>query len=114
MIQHLYGNNQWITVTNSTSVPYISPGAQSAGMVRWNGSMNRTEVYDGISWVSLGGDAHLDLSEQAKQALAWAKGKMAEEQQLKELMAQHPALQELHDKFEMMKLLVSEQAKHGV
>ena len=39
--------------TSSTHTPYISPGAQSAGMLRYNTGTHKTEVYDGNGWQQL-------------------------------------------------------------
>ena len=94
-------------------MPYLNTQPMS-GMVRVNSSMNRTEVYDGQNWIPLGADAHVDLSEQAKQALSWAYDKMGEERRLRELMERHPGLKELNDKFEMMKVLCQEEEKEKI
>ncbi len=109
MIKNLYGNSSWITVNQQgTTMPYLN-NQPMAGMVRVNSSMNRTEVYDGHTWIPFGSDAHVDLSETAKQTLAWAQEKMLEEQRLKELMSHHPGLRDLNDKFEMMKILCEQE-----
>lgn len=106
MINNIYGTSGWIAVNgNSNSMPYINPSQPMAGMLRVNTSMNRVEVYDGATWLSMGKDASVDVSERAKQVLAWAEGKMIEEQKLRELMERHPGLKSLHDQLEMMKIL---------
>lgn len=111
MIKNIYGNSSWIEVsTGSTSMPYINTSQPIAGMIRMNSIMQRMEVYDGNNWVEFGnGQAHIDLSEQAKQVLTWADNKMKEEARLQDLMARHPGLKDLNDKFEMMKVLCQEQ-----
>lgn len=111
MIKNLYGNSSWITVNQQgTTMPYLN-NQPMTGMVRVNSSMNRTEVYDGQNWIAFGADAHVDLSETAKQTLSWAQEKMLEEYRLKELIGRHPGLRDLHDKFEMMKVLCQEEEK---
>lgn len=110
MIKHIYGNSQWVTVgNNGTAMPYINTTQQMAGMLRWNSIMGKMEVYDGNSWMGFGGDAHVDLSEHAKQALLWVKEKMTEEARLKELMERHPGLRDAYERLEIMKALVIEQ-----
>jgi hypothetical protein len=111
MIKNIYGNSMWIEVsTGNQSMPYINNTQPIAGMIRCNSMMQRLEVYDGNNWVEIGnGQAHIDLSEQAKQVLSWAYDKMGEENRLKELLAKHPGLKDLNDKFEIMKVLCQEE-----
>ena len=111
MIKNIYGNSSWIEVsTSGTSMPYINTTQPITGMVRMNSMMQRMEVYDGNNWVEFGnGQTSVDLSESAKQALSWAHNKMSEEAKLLELLKKHPGLKDLHDKFEMMKVLCQEQ-----
>lgn len=112
MIKHLYGNGAWINVQSAgTSMPYVNTSQPMAGMLRINPNMNRVEVYDGINWQGFGNDAHVDLSESAKEVLRWAQDKMKEEKELTELMEKHPGLKDLHDKFEVMKALCQEEEK---
>ena len=112
MIKNLYGNSQWLTINQQgTTVPYLNTTQPMTGMIRVNSNLGRTEVYDGQNWVQYGADAHVDLSETAKQTLVWAQEKMLEEHRLKELMARHPGLRDLHDKFEMMRVLCQEEEK---
>ena len=102
-----------LTVMNGYSpTPSFSPGAQSAGMIRYNTNMHCLEVYDGISWITLGA-AHptIELAPASREALEWAMQKQHEERKLKDMMERHPGLKELHDKFEMMKILCQEASK---
>jgi hypothetical protein len=113
MIQHLYSGSSHINIQGgNTYTPSMSPGALSAGQLRYNPNMARIEVYDGLSWQIIGSTASIDLGHDAKQAIEWACKKMQEEKQLAELMARHPGLKELNDKFEMMKALCQEEEKH--
>ena len=112
MIKNIYGNGQWVTINQQgTTMPYLNTTQPMAGMIRMNSSMNRMEVYDGQSWLAYGSEAHVDLSEQAKQALSWAYDKMGEEVKLLELLERHPGLKDLHDKFQIMKVLCQEEEK---
>lgn len=112
MIKNLYGNGSWVNVQpSSTTMPYVNTSQPLAGMLRMNAGMNRIEVYDGSNWQSFGSDAHVDLSENAKEVLRWAQDKMREEAELKKLMEKHPGLKDLQEKFEMMKILCKEEEK---
>lgn len=113
MIKNLYGNSQWIHMEQyGTVMPYINTTQPMAGMLRLNSNMNRIEVYDGQTWHGVGGDAQVDLSENAKEILTWAREKMEEDRRLKHLMTKHLGLKDLHDKFEMMRVLCQEEEKH--
>jgi hypothetical protein len=88
------------------SYPYVSPGSNGAGMVRYNSNMQQFEINDGNSWLSIPSmHPTIGLSPDAEETLRWANRKMQEEQELNELMSQHPGLQELHDKFKMLEVL---------
>jgi hypothetical protein len=63
-------------------------------------------------WQQVGnGSANLDLSEYVKEVLSWAEEKMHQERKLRDLMDRNPGLKDLHDKFEMMKILCQEASK---
>ena len=106
MINNIYGASGWIAVNgNPNSMPYINLSQPMAGMLRLNPSTNTIDVYNGSTWMSVSNDVSIDFSERVKQVLAWAEGKMIEEQKLRELMERHPGLKSLHDQLEMMKML---------
>ena len=100
-----------LTVSNSYSnPPNISPGALSAGMVRYNANIQGMEVYDGQSWLSfVGAYPTIELAPASREGLEWAIRKHQEERNLKAMMERHPGLKDLHDKFEMMKILCAEE-----
>lgn len=112
MIRGVNGGAHIIVSGGHSYMPHISPGAQSAGMVRYNTNMDCLEVYDGTGWQPIG-TAHptVELSPLARQAVDWAMRKQREEDELKALMEQHPGLRELHDKLEMMKILCQEESE---
>ena len=103
---------RWMTVYSPSQSPYISPGSMSAGMVRYNSSSQNLEVYDGNAWLMLSGSADVGLSPEAQATLDWAYRKMKEDEELELLMAKHPGLKDLHEKFELMKALVTESNKN--
>jgi hypothetical protein len=103
---------RWVMVYSPSQSPYISPGSMSAGMVRYNSGNSGLEVYDGNSWLTLTGHADVGLSPEAQATMEWAYKKMKEDEQLEVLMQKHPGLKDLHDKFELMKALVAEDAQN--
>lgn len=115
MINEIYANPDWLIAhTTNGSKPYINTTQPTAGVLRYNSNVNggAIEAYDGITWVAIGnGTTHIDLNTNAKEILQWARGKMDQEQQLKDMMNRHPGLRDLNDKFEMMKILCREEDK---
>lgn len=110
MIKTIHSSTNHIQIGQGYSnVPPISPGAQSAGMLRWNTNSNTIEVYNGIAWFDISTSTNIYLNMDAQQALDWAVKKMREEEQLAQLMSRHPGLKELKDKFEIMKVLCEQE-----
>lgn len=103
---------RWMSVYSPSQSPYISPGAMSAGIVRYNSSSQNLETYDGNAWLTLSGSADVGLTPEAQATLDWAYKKMKEDEELELLMKKHPGLKELHEKFELMKALVAESDKN--
>lgn len=114
MIRNLNNNDNYIAIHQgySPAQHQFSPGALSAGQMRYNPNSYEVEVYNGLSWHALGSTVAVNLSETARRTLEWAENKMREEERLKDLIARHPGLKELNDKFEMMKVLCQEEEKH--
>lgn len=82
MIDNVYGGGEFLVVSQSSSgyMPYTNPSQPMNGMVRCNS--NRLEVYDGSSWHPIsGGTVHVNLTDEAKDIIAWARTKMKEEMQ---------------------------------
>ena len=104
-------------------MPYVNMSNYSAGMVRYNGSNQSMEVYDGASWLQIASNhASIDLSGSANAALNWAMRKMAEEAELEKLAKSHPAVKAAYENLkraeEQLKITVilskepSEQVQH--
>jgi hypothetical protein len=112
MIKSLSSGSQHIAVSGGNpGAPHISPGAVGAGMVRYNPNIQQMEVYDGLTWQGINSHVTIDLGMTSKETIEWAHKKMQEEKRLQELMHHHPGLKDLHDKFEMMKVLCMEEEK---
>ena len=81
MIDNVYGGGEFLVVSQSNGyMPYTNPTQPMNGMVRCNN--NRLEVYDGTIWHPIGaGTVHVNLTDEAKNILEWARTKMKEEMQ---------------------------------
>jgi len=83
-----------LATSGSTSMqPYISPGSQSAGMLRYNSSSSNIEVYDGVTWLTLsGGHVQVSLDGPTQEAVQWVRRQMEKEKRLEELAKKHPTV----------------------
>ena len=88
-----------LTVNNGyTSWPnfYNNSASNSntlVGQMRYNGSAQCIEVYDGMTWLSMGSAyPTVELAPHVQAVVIWAQTKMAEESRLKELAAKHPTV----------------------
>lgn len=83
------GYTSWPTFYNNTT----ASNNTLVGQVRYNGSSQNMEVYDGMTWLSMGSAyPTVDLAPHVQAVVAWAQTKMAEESRLKELAAKHPTV----------------------
>ena len=111
MIRNIHTNEDYLIINkgyNFANHSY-SPGAQSAGLLRYNYNSSDVEVYNGMSWHTLGGDTSINFSKETVEVLQWAHAKMQEEARLKSLIARHPGLEDLHNKYELMRALCQEE-----
>lgn len=107
MIKSINSQSPHIQISHYGGAPYISTGAPSAGLVRYHNS--ELQVYDGSIWQAINGYADVRLSTDAESVINWAKQKMTEEMRIKDLIERHPGLKDAYEKFEIMKILVSEE-----
>jgi len=81
--------SNWPTFYHSAS----TSGNTLVGQVRYNGSSQNLEVYDGASWLIVGTSyPTIDLAPHVQAVVTWAQMKMAEESRLRELAAKHPTV----------------------
>jgi hypothetical protein len=93
MIKGISGGQGIQVGGGSVSMPYISMGTPSAGMVRYNGNSQNLEVYDGGSWITIPSSyPTVELNGEAQAIMSWARTKMAEEQRMQDLAARHPTV----------------------
>lgn len=91
MINSISGMNNVVVNSGSSFMPYVNMSNPSAGMVRYNGSNQNLEVYDGSSW--------LQIVTPSASIVAWALNKMAEEAELQQLAHKHPAVRAAYEAF---------------
>ena len=83
------GYTSWPNFYNNSA----SNGNTLVGQMRYNGSAQGVEVYDGMTWLSLGSAyPTVELAPHVQGVVAWAQTKMAEESRLRELAAKHPTV----------------------
>ena len=96
MIKSINGSNG-ITINNGYATwPqfYNNNSANTlVGQVRYNGSSQTMEVYDGSAWLTISSTyPTIELNGEVQMILNWARVKMAEEARIKELAAKHPTV----------------------
>lgn len=115
MIKSISTSNPWLQVQNgSPGSLYINNynGQQGVGNVRFNTNSQNFEVYDGNTWMSMPSSyTSIELSPEANLAIQWANEQRHQELRLTELMEKYPGLKDAHEKFEIMRILVSEHEK---
>ena len=81
--------SSWPSFYNTVS----STGNSLVGQLRYNGSSQNMEVYDGNSWIIMAGAwPTIELSPHVQSVVNWAQCKMAEETRLQQLAAKHPTV----------------------
>lgn len=95
MIKSILSSGRYVQVTGGQSpAPYISPGSQSAGMMRYNTSSQCVEVYDGTGWQQLdGGYVNVGLNGEAESLLDWARQERDRQAKRDQMIKDNPALQ---------------------
>ena len=68
-------------------------GNSLIGQLRYNGSSQNLEVYDGTTWLMLPtAYPTIELTGEVQAILNWAREKIHEENRVKELAAKHPSV----------------------
>ena len=94
MIKHITGG-QGVTVNQSYSSwpSFYNTGNSLAGQMRYNGTSQNMEVYDGCNWITIASVyPTIELAPQVQAVVHWAQIKMAEEARLAELAKINPAV----------------------
>ena len=96
MIKNIIGGSGMTVAGGNSSYPYVNMSNPSAGMVRYNGNNQTFEVYDGSSWLSVTGNyTQIELDNDTKILINWAKAKRAEEEYLKKQAETNPTIKDL-------------------
>lgn len=96
MIKNIIGGSGMTVAGGNSSYPYVNMSNPSAGMVRYNGNNQTFEVYDGSSWLSVTGNyTQIELDNDTKILINWAKAKRAEEEYLKKEAENNPTIKDL-------------------
>lgn len=104
MIYQVGTNGPWL----SASIPNPPCIGSNHGIIRYNQLTKTLQVSDGNSWLDLPNSFEINLTPRTNEILKWAEQKMQEDQELKKLLEKNAALRELHNQFEMMKVLCAE------
>jgi len=82
-------HSTWPSFYNTVS----STGNSLIGQLRYNGTSQNLEVYDGNTWLAMtSGYPTIELAPHVQSVVAWAQTKMAEESRIRELAAKHAAV----------------------
>lgn len=88
------GYTSWPNFYNNAA----TSGNTLVGQLRYNGSSQNLEVYDGVSWLIMQSTyPTVELAPHVQAVVAWAQTKMAEESRLRDLAAKHPAVADAVD-----------------
>ena len=107
MIKSINSYSSAIMVTNGTPhMPYISPGAMSAGQLRYNTNTQNVEVYDGVAWQSISSTTTgISLSPEVEDLLVWLRRHKAEVEAEKRLRETNQAVKNAWEQYQVIKTL---------
>lgn len=116
MIKSIQGGPGIIVNNTGYSWPSFSNYSNNSivGSMRYNGTTQKMEVYDGQSWLMIDiSYPTVELSPTVRHTLDWAEKKMREEEELAKLCQEHPGLQEAYERLQIMKALTLEEKKNA-
>jgi len=121
MIKSLSGGPGVIVNNGGTPYMYVNMTVPSAGMMRFNGSTNNIEVYDGSVWITMESNhSTVELDSDTLSLLAWARKKKNEEMERDMLAVTNPAIKDLIKQIEekekqilVIQTLIKEETKVG-
>ena len=88
------GHTSWPSFYNNST----ASNNTLVGQVRYNGSSQNMEVYDGVTWLCMSAAyPSIELSPDVQTVLNWARAKMSEEAKLEKLAADNPTLRDALD-----------------
>ena len=121
MIDYVVGGEYLNVTSNKGAQPWINMSSTQPmiGMLSYDNSSQQMKVYDGNSWMTIGGgSATVNLNPNAINILKWAEKKMQEEYELKALAEKHPAINDLvnqikekEEQIKIVQTLIKEEVK---
>jgi hypothetical protein len=100
MIDYIVGGEYLNVTSNKGAQPYINMSSNQpmVGSLSYDPSIGQMKVYDGNSWMSLGGgSASVNLNPDAIRILNWAKNRMLEEAERERLAETNPTIRDMMD-----------------
>jgi hypothetical protein len=98
MIDYIVGGEYLNVTSNKGAQPYINMSSNQpmVGALSYDPSIGQMKVYDGNSWMNLGGgSATVNLNPDAIRILNWAKNRMLEEAERERLAETNPTIRDL-------------------
>ena len=111
MIKSINSNSRYLGISGGEGGNYINhfSGAQGVGNMRFNTVDQRIEIWDGNIWKELDMQyVSVGLDQEAVELLDWARDKRQQDERLKKLAKQHPGIQDLQQKLDIMIALVDQ------
>jgi hypothetical protein len=111
MIKTIGSTGRYLHAHSGGGTNYVNNynGAQGVGNLRFNTASQSMEIWDGTVWIQMvTSHAMVGLDADAIELLDWAKAKRQEELRIKELAKQHPGIQDLQQKLDIMIALVNQ------
>ncbi len=100
MIKGINSSGRYVTISGgmAPSMPYVNMSTPSAGMIRYNGNTQNTEVYDGNVWLTMATNhATVELNYDTEQLLEWAREERQKQRDREERIKNNPALQKAYE-----------------
>mgnify|MGYP000110862330 CR=1 FL=1 len=115
MLTHLQSNSSHATVTYLTGPLWFDADVTTPGTAIGDVRMNRDSlmVWNGATWSYANRTVSFGMTATAESALSWALRKMAEEEELENLLKEYPSLREAKMNFDVMVALVKDHKKGG-
>ena len=96
MIKSIVGSRGVIVTSGLPGTTYVNMNNPSAGLMRYNGNTNNTEIYDGTSWLPMqSSHASIELDAETLSLMNWARKKRSEEYELERLAKTNPTIKDL-------------------
>ncbi len=109
MIKNIYSGSPSVYVGGQQTPPIYNTGGSMVGQLRYNPSTQNYEVYDGNTWHVIYNSVPVGLSQEAEDAIRWARDRMQEERELQARMERHPGLKDAYEKFQILDIMTREE-----